>query len=154
MKHRARTPAVTLCALLLLAGAGCSGVRSTEPSAETASATADTSEAQQELVAKGKTQFLHCNTCHLVDADAPEPFGGMQGPHLENIVGRPVASVAGFGYTEELQGLDVVWDEETLDRWLEDPQVISPLICEPFTGMANADYRKALIAYLKNPPAR
>ncbi len=137
----------------MLGGAGCSGVRSTEPSAETSSETAtQTRAAQEQLAAAGRTQFLHCNTCHLVDAEAPEPFGGMQGPHLEDIVGRPAASIEGFEFTEDLKSRDIVWDEETLDQWLENPQAMVPVMCEPFTGIANADYREALIAYLKNPP--
>ena len=104
------------------------------------------------LIRKGRSQFLHCNSCHVVDADAPPPFGDSLGPHLENIVGRPSASVAGFEYTEELQALNIVWDEQTLDEWLQQPQALVPGLCEPFMGMARPEHRKALIAYLKHPP--
>jgi cytochrome c len=50
-----------------------------------------------------------------------------------------------------LQALDLVWDEEALDQWLERPQVMVPAMCEPFMGMANAEHRQALIEYLKTP---
>ncbi len=111
----------------------------------------DSFESQTELVAEGRNQFLRCRSCHAVDAAAPPPFGGALGPHLEGIVGRPAASAEGFEYTDELKALDLVWDEETLDRWLEEPEAIMPTVCEPFTGLANPDYRKALSAYLKGP---
>jgi cytochrome c2 len=62
--------------------------------------------------------------------------------------------VEGFAYTEALQALEIVWDEETLDQWLRTPETMVPVMCEPFTGIDNPEQRKALIAYLKNPPGR
>ena len=66
-------------------------------------------------------------------------------------MGRPAASVEGFEYTEALQTLDLVWDEQTLDQWLLHPHAMVPGMCEPFMGMDNPEHRQALIAYLKNP---
>jgi cytochrome c len=105
----------------------------------------------QRLVAQGRGQYLRCKSCHALDAAAPPPFGGALGPHLEDIVGREAASVEGFEYTEELQALDLVWDEETLDQWLEQPHAMVPAMCEPFMGLPNPEHRRALIAYLKTP---
>lgn len=105
----------------------------------------------QRLVARGRSQFLHCNACHVADAAAPPPFGDDLGPHLEGIVGRPAGIVEGFDYSEAVLGLDLVWDEEALDEWLQRPQALVPGMCEPFTGIANAEQRRALIAYLKTP---
>jgi cytochrome c len=135
---------------MLLAAAGCSSVSATSPSPVTPVVSA--AEAQQRLVAKGRSQFLHCNSCHVVDAEAPPQFGDSLGPHLEHIVGRASASVEGFAYSEALQALDLVWDEETLDQWLQQPDILLPGMCEPFKGIENPEKRKALIAYLKNPP--
>jgi cytochrome c2 len=59
--------------------------------------------------------------------------------------------VEGFEYTETLQVLDLIWGEETLDRWLWQPQAMVPATCEPFMGMANPEHRQTLIAYLKTP---
>jgi cytochrome c len=134
---------------LLLVAAGCSGVPGAEPASAVASEPG--SAAQQRLAAKGRSQFLRCNSCHVVDATAPPPFGGSLGPHLEHIVGRRSASVEDFAYTEQLRALDLVWDEETLDKWLQQPHETVPGMCETFDGMANAEQRMALIAYLKNP---
>ena len=139
------------CAVLLTAVA-CASDRNAEtsPAAPIASA-GESIESQQALVARGRSQFLRCKSCHVVDAEAPPPFGDSLGPHVENIVGRPAASVEGFEYTEELQALDLVWDEQTLDQWLLQPHVMVPGMCEPFMGMANLEHRQALIAYLKTP---
>ena len=142
------------CLLILLFGlfAGCSSVGSPESSPGTSRASGASTDDSHRLVARGRSQFLHCNSCHVIDADAPPPFGDSLGPHLENIVGRKSASVEGFDYTEELKALNLVWDEQTLDQWLQEPQADVPGLCEPFMGMAKPEHRRALIAYLKNPP--
>ena len=146
------TKRVLLLSAVLLAVAACASDRSAEPSATTSIATADESnEERQRLVAQGRGQYLRCKSCHALDAAAPPPFGGALGPHLQDIVGRKVASVEGFEYTEELQALDLVWDEETLDQWLERPHEMVPAMCEPFMGVPNPEHRRALIAYLKTP---
>ena len=148
---RGVTPAPLLILVMSLAAAGCSTVRDSDSTPAEATAVSSNVEAQQQLVKKGKSQFLHCNSCHVVDATAPPPFGDSLGPHLEGIVGRTAASVEGFTYTEELEALELVWDEETLDDWLQQPQAMVPEMCMPFTGIANPESRRALIAYLKNP---
>ena len=146
------TKRVLLLSAVLLAVAACASERSAESSATTPIASADESnEERQRLVAQGRGQYLRCKSCHALDAAAPPPFGGALGPHLEDIVGRKAASAAGFAYTEELQALDLVWDEETLDLWLEQPQATVPAMCEPFMGLPNPEHRRALIAYLKTP---
>ena len=141
--------------VFLFAAAGCSSVRGTEPAMrQSAASIAAARAAQQRLIAIGRSQFLHCNSCHVVDAAAPPPFGADQGPHLEGIVGRRAAGVDGFAYTDALRALDLVWTEEALDVWLQQPQAMVSGMCEPFLGMADAEQRQALIEYLKNPPDR
>jgi cytochrome c len=145
---------IALIFLSVIAVAACSSLPDSEPSSDGSDANANANAADEEqrrLVASGRSQFLHCNSCHAVDAAGPPPFGADSGPHLENIVGRPAGTVEGFAYTETLRGLGLVWDEETLDQWLQQPHAMVPGMCEPFMGIANPEYRKALIAYLKSP---
>lgn len=100
-----------------------------------------------ELIAAGKKQFLHCNSCHSVNPDA----WGMLGPHLQNIVGRQAGALEDFEYTDAVRSLDFTWDESRLDQWLQDPQSMVPDMCIPFTGIGTETKRRALIAYLRNP---
>jgi cytochrome c len=101
-------------------------------------------EAQLKL---GKKRFLNCNGCHSVSADAAP----LLGPHLEGIVGRKAAAVDGFEYTAALRELDMVWSEEELDRWLQQPQALIDDLCVPFRGMRKPEDRQALIEWLKQP---
>lgn len=98
-------------------------------------------------VTAGQRPFLRCSACHQMNA-AARP---LLGPHLEGIVGRKVASVPAYPYTTALRAKHFIWTEAQLDRLLKRPQAIAPGLCLPFTGLASAADRKALIAYLKQP---
>jgi len=95
----------------------------------------------------GKSIFLRCVACHTLDAAAPPRMG----PHLEAIVGRKAATVAGYDYSAAMRGQTFVWTEARLDKWLKRPQAMLPGVCMPFTGLARKQERKALITYLKRP---
>ena len=49
------------------------------------------------------------------------------GPNLTGIYGRPAGSVPGFRYSDAFRKAtaDLVWDAETLDRWLADSQAMA-----------------------------
>jgi cytochrome c len=44
----------------------------------------------------------------------------------------------------------IVWTPETLDQYIADPQAFVPTNRMPYAGMANANDRADLIAYLQN----
>lgn len=73
----------------------------------------------------------------------------MLGPHLQGIVGRRAAALVDFEYSDALRAEQVTWDEQLLDDWLANPDLVAPDMCIPFTGMPDAAKRKALIEYLK-----
>lgn len=97
--------------------------------------------------AAGKRIFIRCAGCHSLSAQARP----MTGPHLQAIVGRKVASVEGYTYSQALRTRNFRWDEARLDRWLSAPQAEIAGLCLPFTGLAKPADRAALIAYLKQP---
>lgn len=95
----------------------------------------------------GKRHFVRCVACHSVIADAPPKLG----PHLQGIVGRQVASVENYAYSDAMRAQNHTWDEARLDQWLKAPQADIPGLCLPFMGLAKPEDRQALIAYLKDP---
>jgi len=135
--------------LACVALAGCAGVH---PSSDVFEALSD--HEIRNLVSDGRSEFLHCNSCHALAADAPPPFGNDNGPHLEDLIGRTGAVIEGFAYTPELIAADLTWDIATLDQWLERPEEPVRGLCQPFAGIADADQRLALIAYLAFPDYR
>lgn len=96
--------------------------------------------------AKGKRVFAQCMTCHAVQEGRNNV-----GPSLYQIVGRESGSVAGFKYSAANSGSDVVWTEENLFEYLENPQAFIPGTIMVFPGLRSPQDRADVIAYLKNP---
>jgi len=100
--------------------------------------------------AKGEKVFVKCKTCHDVDKGV-----NRVGPTLKGVVGRPVASVEGFKYSDDMiaKGKEgAVWDEATLTTYLPDPKAYVPKTKMAFAGLKKPEDIADLIAYLKTKP--
>ena len=101
--------------------------------------------AESPQLKRGRLLYLQCRACHEL-----KPSGAaLVGPHLAGIVGRKAAAVAGFAYSPALAGQSFAWDRERLDRWLAAPGKMLPGNTMAFAGLASAEDRAALIAYLE-----
>tara|TARA_R110001606_G_scaffold54258_4_gene133279 strand:+ start:10995 stop:11495 length:501 start_codon:yes stop_codon:yes gene_type:complete len=96
--------------------------------------------------ASGKSAFMQCRTCHVVD-----PGMNRVGPSLANIIGREAGSVSGFRYSDANANSGITWTEEKLFQFLEKPQRVIPKTKMIFAGMPDVQKRADVIAYLKNP---
>lgn len=93
---------------------------------------------------KGEAVFRKCAACHKVDgADAV-------GPHLNGVVGRPIASIEGFDYSPALAGLDASWDADHLYAFLQSPKGYAPGTAMAFAGLPKSEDRANVIAYLES----
>lgn len=90
----------------------------------------------------GKAAFSQCSMCHSITGAQDS------GPHLNGVVGRKSGSVPNFNYSSAMKSTEIVWDTETLDRFLANPQQAVPGTRMPFSGLPDAAKRAALIAYL------
>jgi cytochrome c len=93
----------------------------------------------------GRRMFLQCRSCHTVE------LGGVNrvGPALHGVFGRPAGVAAGFsGYSAALKGSGLVWDEATIDRWVENPRALVPGNNMVYPGLRKAEDRRDLVAYL------
>ena len=97
--------------------------------------------------AAGEKVFAKCKACHKLDgADGT-------GPHLNGVVDRAKASIAGFGYSEALVAMAAdTWTPENLDAFLTDPKGYAPGTKMSFAGLPKAEDRANLIAYLAATP--
>lgn len=94
---------------------------------------------------EGARAFRSCAACHAL-----RPGEHRTGPSLAGIVGRTAGTVEGFRrYSPALQKAEVVWTEDMLDAWLADPQAVIPGNRMTFPGIADAQARADLIAYLE-----
>jgi cytochrome c len=83
-----------------------------------------------------------CIACHSPDANRV-------GPRHRGVVGRIAGSLPDFTYSKAVKASGVVWDEQTLDQWLANPQAFIPGQRMNFRVNDPAD-RADIIAFLKS----
>lgn len=112
--------------------------------------------AQDGDLALGEQKYLdRCADCHAV-GDGPDK----NGPSLNNVIGRPAASLEGFNYGPamiEAGQAGVVWDVETLTKFIAKPRSVVNGSNMAFTGYSDPNDVAAVIAYLATfspPPAQ
>lgn len=69
----------------------------------------------------------------------------------KEVVGRASGAVPRFSYSPAMRTANLRWDEATLDRWLTRSASVVPGTSMVFAGLANANDRRAAIAYFKKP---
>ncbi len=93
--------------------------------------------------AAGEKVFGKCAACHKLTGE------DKAGPHLNGVVGRAKASIAGFGYSDAILALaGEPWSPEHLDGFLENPKGYLPGTIMGFAGLGKPEDRANLIAYL------
>ena len=93
--------------------------------------------------AAGEKVFGKCKACHKLDG------GDGTGPHLNGVVNRAKASVAGFAYSEVLVAMAAdAWSPENLNGFLTSPKTYMPGTKMSFAGLPKVEDRANLIAYL------
>ena len=91
---------------------------------------------------RGRTIYqTRCTACHSID------YNGT-GPAHRGVFGRKAGMAPNFPYSNALKAADLVWNEQTLDRWLTDPEKLVPGQKMGY-AVADAIDRADLIAYLK-----
>ncbi len=91
----------------------------------------------------GKELFdKRCGGCHALDRDK-------EGPRLGGVYGRAAGAVASFQYSGPLQKSKITWTDETLDKWLTDPEKMVPDSDMAF-HVENPDERREIISFLKS----
>ena len=97
-----------------------------------------------EDVAAGERTFERkCFKCHGIDGE------NYQGPHLDGVLGRRIASVPGFSYSEAMQSVEGRWTPERLQAYLTDPRDDIEGVAMSFGGFGDdTAERDRLIAFL------
>ena len=94
--------------------------------------------------AQGENVFGKCKACHAL-----EPGKNKIGPSLAGLFGRTAGTVEGFKYSTAMKDSGIVWDEETLDSFLEKPKQVVPKTRMAFPCLRKEQDRMDVIAYLK-----
>jgi cytochrome c len=87
-----------------------------------------------------------CGGCHSIATNRI-------GPAHKGVFGRKAGTMPGYRYSPALKSSAIVWSDQTLDQWLQDPQKVAKGT-KMFVTVSDAAHRKAIIAYLKSPAAK
>ncbi|MEM8799680.1 MAG: cytochrome c family protein [Pseudomonadota bacterium] len=93
--------------------------------------------------AKGEKIFNRCKACHVLT-----PGGKKIGPSLYGVFGRTAGTLEGFKYSAAMSASNIVWSDETLSAYLENPRKYIPGNKMAFPGLRNPEQRADVIAYL------
>src|SRR5947208_13542048 len=81
--------------------------------------------------ARGERMYRACVACHSLDADR-----NTTGPSLAEVWNRKSGSLTSFPrYSPALKSAGIIWNDDTLDEWIKDPQHFIPGNTMTFPGM-------------------
>ena len=86
-----------------------------------------------------------CLACHAFQPGEPE----LEGPTLWGVVGRRIASLPGYPYSDALRSRPGTWDRATLDRFLAAPQEFAPGLNMTLGGVRNEAERAVVLDFLE-----
>jgi len=122
----------------------------TSSSSSTASAdTAPAASLDADLVAAGEKVFKKCKACHQVGDNAKNRTG----PQLNDLMGRVVGGLNGFKYSKALISLGdegVVWNDETIAAFLENPKAYAKGTKMSFNGLKKESDIESVTEYLRS----
>jgi cytochrome c len=90
---------------------------------------------------RGEALYQACTDCHSIDKNDV-------GPRHRGVYGRKAGSLPDYAYSDAIKSANIVWNEETLDKWLTDPQALVPG-ARMFFHLDNPQDRADVIAFLR-----
>ena len=97
-------------------------------------------------IAKGEAIFKKCVACHTIAAGGANGIG----PNLNGVLGKPLASHAGFAYSDALKSKGGNWTFEAMSEWLANPKKYAPGNKMTFAGLGNPEERAAVMLYINS----
>jgi cytochrome c len=94
----------------------------------------------------GAEIYQRCIACHSLDRNR-------SGPKHCGLFGRRAGSLPGYAFSRAMTNSGIVWDEKSLDRFLQNPMQAVPGTKMGYAGVKNAQERADLIAYLRQASA-
>jgi len=94
---------------------------------------------------QGARVFRACAACHSLEANK-----SMTGPSLSGVWNRKAGDLPSFSrYSEAMKRSDVIWNDDTLDRYLKNPAQFMPGNHMTFPGIPDDKARADIVAFLK-----
>lgn len=133
--------------ILSLLAAGCGAPPSGQDDAQNSRDAAPSSAERppETLAEQGRRRFSACAVCHSARVGEAHRVG----PNLYDIAGKPAGALDDFVYSKAMATSGVIWTDENLDAYIENPQLFMRGNRMAYAGEKNPEARAAIIAYLK-----
>jgi len=95
---------------------------------------------------RGRKLYKRCSTCHTLDEGGRNKVG----PNLYGIFGATAGKKDGFKYSSAMAESGLVWTDENLDGYIENPAKFMPKNRMSFIGLRKAEDRAAVLEYMKS----
>jgi len=95
-------------------------------------------------IGAGQAQFNRCKICHSLEAGK-----NIVGPSLHGLFGRKSGTADNFTYSAAMTDSGIVWNDETLAKYLRDPKQVVPGGKMAFPGLKDDQQMADLLAYLR-----
>ncbi len=95
--------------------------------------------------AKGQAGAKACQACHAFEKGAVAKVG----PPLWGVVGRPVASIAGFAYSDGFKAMGGNWDYAGINKLITNPKADVAGTKMSYPGEPDPHKRADILAYLQ-----
>jgi len=89
----------------------------------------------------GQKVYKSCKGCHSLGENRT-------GPRHCGLLGRAAGTEEGFSFSSEMKNSGLIWDAETLDRFIAAPLDVVPGTTMGFAGIKDKTKRENLVAYL------
>jgi cytochrome c len=93
----------------------------------------------------GDAELQKCKICHSLD----EGGGNRVGPNLHGVLGRTAGTLPGFNFSPAMKASGIVWDDQTLAKFLRDPKDSLPENRMSFPGITDDATLHDLLQRLK-----
>ena len=92
---------------------------------------------------RGEQIYTRCAACHAIESNRT-------GPRHCGLFGRRAGTAPGFdGYSKAMRDSKIVWNERTLDVFLQSPTQAVPGTAMGYAGVKDVQERADLIAWLR-----
>jgi cytochrome c len=96
--------------------------------------------------ARGEQVFKKCAACHNADPGGANALG----PALYGVMGNPIATHAGFAFSDALKSKGGTWDWQTMSDWLSNPKQFAPGTKMTFAGLGNPQDRADIMLFMNS----
>ncbi len=94
-------------------------------------------------VEAGKKVYNKCKACHDISEGKNKV-----GPTLKGVMGRTAGTVEGYAYSDAMKASGIVWNEDTLEKYLADPKALVADGKMQFPGLKKEEEIENIIAYI------